>query len=219
MVQRRSSWLFRGLSPLLLPVYLMLIPLPAAADAAPKLVIFGDSLTAGFGVAPKDAFPAQLEAALRARGHSVEVINAGVSGDTAENALDRFDWAIPEDASAVIVELGANDALRGIDPVKTRATLDTILTRLNSRKLPVLLAGMVAPRNWGDSYKSDFELMYANLAKSHGVTLYPFFLEGVALDTALNQPDGLHPNARGVAVIVARMLTAAEELLAKIAKK
>ena len=219
MVQRRFSGLFRDLAQLILPVSIMLAAVPATAAAAPRLVVYGDSLTAGYGVAPKDAFPAQLEAALRARGHTVEVVNSGVSGDTVETALERFDWAIPDDAAAVIVELGANDALRGIDPAKTRATLDTMLGRLKARNLPILLAGMKPPRNWGDTYVSDFERIFVDLAKTHGAALYPFFLEGVALDPALNQPDGLHPNARGVAVIVARMLPAAEDLLAKLAKK
>ena len=219
MVQRRFSGLFRDLAQLILPVSIMLAAVPATAAAAPRLVVYGDSLTAGYGVAPKDAFPAQLEAALRARGHTVEVVNSGVSGDTVETALERFDWAIPDDAAAVIVELGANDALRGIDPAKTRATLDTMLGRLKARNLPILLAGMKPPRNWGDTYVCDFERIFVDLAKTHGAALYPFFLEGVALDPALNQPDGLHPNARGVAVIVARMLPAAEDLLAKLAKK
>ena len=162
MVQRRLSGLFRGLA-------LMVLAIPAQAVFAGspgKLVVLGDSLTAGLGVAPDEAFPAQLEAALRARGHTVEVVNAGVSGDTVADGLARLDWSVPDDAGAVIVELGANDALRGIDPAKTRATLDAVLARLKARKLPVLLAGMKAPRNWGDTYASDFELMYADLASS-----------------------------------------------------
>ena len=214
MVQRRFSRLFRGLA----VVVLTALAMPAVAAAGPlKLVVLGDSLTAGLGVAPSEAFPAQLEAALRARGHAVELVNAGVSGDTVADGLARFDWSIPDDAAAVIVELGANDALRGIAPAKTRAALDALLARLKNRNLPVLLAGMKPPRNWGNDYKGDFEIIYTDLASHYGAALYPFFLEGVALDPALNQADGLHPTAKGVAVIVARMLPAVEELLGKIA--
>ena len=189
---------------------------PLAAKTAVKIVALGDSLTAGFGVAPADAFPAQLERALKASGQAVELVNSGVSGDTAADGLDRLDWAVPDDAKAVIVELGANDGLRGIDPKATRATLNAVLTRLNARKLPVLLTGMRAPRNWGDAYAKEFDAMFADLAAAHGVLLYPFFLDGVVLDLALNQADGLHPNAKGVAVIVERITPHVEGLLGKV---
>jgi len=188
----------------------------AAADKARKLVVFGDSLVAGYGVAANRAFPAQLEAALRAKGHKVAVINAGVSGDTTAAGLARFDWAIPPDASAVIVELGANDALRGLPPKLARDNLGTILSRLKARGLPVLLAGMRAPRNWGNDYATAFDAMYPALAKVHGVELYPFFLEGIALVDKFNQRDGMHPNENGVAEIVRRVLPAVERLLARV---
>lgn len=186
------------------------------ADAARmKIIAFGDSLVAGFGVKPSEGFVAQLEAALKARGHDVEVVNSGVAGDTALNGLERFDWAVPDVARAVILELGANDGLTGKDPVATKATLDQILLRLSQRKLPVLVAGMKAPRNWGETYTSAFDGMYADLAAKHGALIYPFFLEGVALERELNQGDGIHPNAKGVAEIVRRITPKVEELIGK----
>jgi acyl-CoA thioesterase I len=191
---------------------------PAPAQSTTKIIALGDSLTAGFGLSTAEAFPNQLAQALAARGHQVEIVNAGVSGDTAAAGLDRLAWAVPDDADAVIVELGANDALRGIDLARTRAALDSILTELSARKLPVLLAGMKAPRNWGDAYAAAFDPLYAELATKHGALLYPFFLDGVALDPALNQDDGIHPNGKGVAVIVARMLPAVEALIKPLAK-
>lgn len=200
----------------LAPASLLLHATPTRAAAPVRIVAFGDSLMAGFGVAPGDALPAQLEAALRSRGREVEVINAGVSGDTAANGLDRFEWAVPADADAVILALGANDALRGLDPVATRATLDAILTRLAARKLPVLIAGMRAPSNWGTAYQQAFDRMYVELAETHGTLLYPFLLEGVALERRLNQPDGLHPTAEGIAEIVRRILPQVEALIAKV---
>jgi acyl-CoA thioesterase-1 len=186
------------------------------ADAARmKIVAFGDSLVAGFGVKPSEGFVAQLEAALKARGHDVEIVNSGVSGDTALNGLERFDWAVPDDARAVILEFGANDGLTGKDPAATKATLDKILNRLGERKLPVLIAGMKAPRNWGEVYTSAFDGMYADLASKHGALIYPFFLEGVALERELNLGDGMHPNAKGVAEIVRRITPKVEELIGK----
>jgi acyl-CoA thioesterase-1 len=181
-----------------------------------KLVVLGDSLTAGFGLAEKDAFPAQLEAALRERGMEVVVVNAGVSGDTARQGLERLDWAVEEDADAVIVELGANDALRGIDPNQTRASLHEIITRLQKRKLPVMLTGMVAPVNMGAAYKELFDRIYPSLAEDHGVRLYPFFLEGVAAEPAYNLEDGIHPNARGIKEIVKRMVPKVAEFLSEV---
>lgn len=180
-----------------------------------RIVAFGDSLTAGFDLTPSQAFPVLLEKALRARGHAVEVINAGVSGDTTAAGLGRFDWAIPDGTDAVILELGANDALRGIDPKTARANLDKILARLKSRNIDVLLAGMMAPRNWGEAYVKDFDAIYPELAEKHGAILYPFFLDGVAMDAGLNLTDGIHPNARGVAKIVEGILPRAEELIAR----
>jgi len=189
----------------------------AAAKDAIKLVAFGDSLTAGFGVALRDAFPAQLQAALNARGHKVEVVNAGVSGDTASAGLERFDWAVPDDADAVILELGANDALRGIDVAATTKSMDAIMGRLAARKLPVLVAGMRAPKNWGDSYAAQFDAIFPALATKYDALLYPFFLDGVVMDPALNQGDGIHPTAPGIKVIVARILPSVEALIGRVA--
>jgi len=188
---------------------------PAAAETL-RIVALGDSLTAGYGL-PRaaEAFPARLEAALKARGHDVSIVNAGVSGDTSSGGLARLDWSVGADAQAVIVELGANDALRGVDPQKTRQALDTLLTRLGERGLPVLLAGMYAPPNMGEAYVAAFDGIYPALAKKHGAILYPFFLDGVVADRALNQADGIHPTAEGIDVIVERILPYAEKLIEK----
>ncbi|HXW26211.1 MAG TPA: arylesterase [Xanthobacteraceae bacterium] len=180
-----------------------------------KIVAIGDSLTAGLGLPVAAAFPARLERALIADGLAVEVANAGVSGDTASDGLARLDWSLPDDTDAAIVELGANDALRGIDPQLTRAALDAILTRLAARRLPALLAGMRAPPNMGAEYAKTFDTIYPDLAAAHGVLLYPFFLDGVAAEPRLNQGDGVHPTAAGVDVIVARLLPKAEELVTR----
>jgi acyl-CoA thioesterase-1 len=186
----------------------------AAAEPL-RIVALGDSLTAGLGLAEKQAFPSKLEAALRAKGHDVELINAGVSGDTASGGLARLDWSVPDNANAVILELGANDALRAVDPGTTRKALDAILKNLKARKIEVLLAGMQAPRNMGLDYNAAFDRIYPELAKSYDVLLYPFFLDGVAADAKLNQRDGIHPTAEGVDVIVARILPFVEKLIAK----
>jgi acyl-CoA thioesterase I len=180
-----------------------------------RIVALGDSLTAGYGLDAEDSFPAVLEAELRARGHDVEVVNAGVSGDTTRGGLERLDWAVADDTDAVIVELGANDALRGIEPGATRANLDSILGQLVERDLPVLLAGMQAPPNLGDDYAAAFNAIFPDLAERHDVLLYPFFLEGVAAERQLNQPDGMHPNEAGVREIVARMIEPVEALIAQ----
>ena len=185
----------------------------AVAAEPAVLVAFGDSLTAGFGLEAKDAFPRQLQRALAARGREVKVINAGVSGDTTSAGLARIDWAVPKDADAVIVELGANDALRGQDPDQAYAALDAIITQLKGKGLAVLLAGMEAPRNMGADYTKQFNGIYQRLADKHAVALYPFFLEGVAGSPNLNLPDGLHPTAQGIARIVERILPQVEDLL------
>jgi acyl-CoA thioesterase-1 len=190
-----------------------------AAAPTPVIVAFGDSLTAGLGLPEKDSFPAQLERALKARGQEVKVVNAGVSGDTAAAGLARLDWAMPDDASAVIVELGANDALQGLDPAATKVTLEKIITELKARGLPILLAGMEAPRNMGKDYVDQFRALYADLATSYDLILYPFFLDGVALDDKYTLGDGLHPNAEGVARIVDGIMPKVEELLAKAKPK
>jgi acyl-CoA thioesterase-1 len=188
---------------------------PAGAARPLKIVAFGDSLTAGFGLPADAAFPARLQLALVRQGLAVEVANAGVSGDTAADGLARLDWSVPDDADAVIVELGANDALRGIDPKLTRAALDTILQRLAARRLPVLLAGMRAPPNMGADFTKAFDAIYPDLAGGYGVLFYPFFLDGVAAERGLNQGDGVHPTAAGVDVIVARLLPQVEELIGR----
>lgn len=187
----------------------------AAADLV-KIVVLGDSLTAGMGLARLDAFPVRLEAELRARGYDVTIVDAGVSGDTATAGLARVDWSIPDDTQAVIVELGANDALRGVDPKITREAIDAILGKLVERRLPVLLTGMMAPRNLGADYALSFNAIFPDLAEKHGVKLYPFFLDGVATDAELNQADGMHPNPAGVDVIVQRILPSVEGLLTEV---
>jgi acyl-CoA thioesterase-1 len=191
----------------------------AQAEAPIKIVALGDSLTAGFGLPATAAFPARMQQALRDRGIAAEIINAGVSGDTASGGLARLDWSLPEGTDAVIVELGANDALRGTDPKVTRAALDGILRRLKERRVEVLLAGMRAPRNLGPDYAAAFDPIFPQLASAYDVLFYPFFLEGVATDAKLNQPDGLHPTAAGIDVIVARILPKVEELVGRVRAK
>jgi acyl-CoA thioesterase-1 len=188
-----------------------------AADERPvKIVVLGDSLSAGLGLPADAAFPAKLSQALKAKGVPADVINAGVSGDTSSGGLGRLDWSVPQGTEAVILELGANDALRGIDPKVTKTALDTILDKLKARHIAVLLAGMKAPRNMGDEYVQRFDALYPALASTHSVVFYPFFLDGVAGDPKLNQADGLHPTAAGVDVIVTRILPQVEELVAKV---
>ena len=178
---------------------------PVIADAPPVIVAFGDSLSAGYGLEDADSFPVQLERALRETGLVATVINSGVSGDTTAGGRARLAWSIPEDADLVILELGANDGLRGIDPAETEANLDAMLRELDARDTRVLFAGMLAPPNLGRDYGTAFNDVFPRLAEKYGVTFYPFFLEGVAADPALNQRDGIHPNAEGVARIVDRI--------------
>src|SRR5436305_304364 len=169
-----------------------------AADAPVRVVVLGDSLSAGFGLSAEAAFPAKLAQALQAKGIAVAIENAGVSGDTASGGLGRLDWSVPDGTEAVIVELGANDALRGIDPKVTRTALETIIRRLKERHIAVLLVGMLAPRNLGPDDVQAFDSIYPQLAATYDVGLYPFILDGVAGERALNQADGLHPTAAGV---------------------
>jgi acyl-CoA thioesterase I len=196
-----------------------LVGTAAGADRPVRIVALGDSLTAGLGLPANAAFPARLEQALNAKGVAVEITNAGVSGDTASAALARLDWSVPEGTDAVIVELGANDTLRGIDPKVTREALEGIVGRLRQRRIEVLLAGMRAAPNLGPDYGRDFDAIYADLAARNDLLLYPFFLDGVATDAKLNQRDGLHPTAAGVDAIVARILPKAEELVARVRDK
>ncbi len=195
-------------------------PARSAAQGQPiRLVALGDSLTAGYGLPQDAAFPVVLEKALRARGHNVEIANAGVSGDTATGGLDRLDWSVPDGTNGVIVELGANDMLRGVDPAVTRKAVEGIVVRLKERGIPVMLAGMYASRNLGADYVARFDAIFKDIADKHGLVLYPFFLEGVAGDRALNLPDGLHPTAKGVETIVARILPTVEAFLARLPKR
>lgn len=189
---------------------------PAPAARPVKLVAFGDSLTAGYNLPGSAAFPVKLEQVLRRKGVAVEIVNAGVSGDTAQAGLERLDWSVPEGTDGVIVELGANDALRGIDPAQTRQSLDAIITRLKQRGIAVMLAGIYAPRNLGADYAKRFDAIHRELAEKHGLVLYPFFLEGIAGDRALNLPDGLHPTAEGVDVIVRSILPTVERFIATL---
>jgi acyl-CoA thioesterase-1 len=178
-----------------------------------SLVVLGDSLAAGYGVAPGKSFPDQLQAALSARGWDVKVVNAGVSGDTVEDGLARYDWAVPADADALIVELGANDMLRGLPPERTKTALAAILEKAKAAHLPTLIAGMRAAPNLGPEYVHAFDAIFPALAGAYGALFYPFFLDGVAGDPKLNQLDGLHPTAAGAAVIVNRILPSVEDLL------
>jgi acyl-CoA thioesterase I len=188
-------------------------PFAAVAGPAPRILAFGDSLTAGLGLTPDAAFPARLEALLRADGVDARVINGGVSGETTAGGVARLDWALGDHPDLVILELGANDALRGIDPQLAYANLDKILARLKASGAKVLLTGMLAPPNWGREYQQEFAAIFPKLAEKYQVPLYPFFLDGVATDPSLNQPDGLHPNAPGAQLIAAKVAPYVERLL------
>ena len=191
----------------------VMLPRGAVAAAPLKIVALGDSLTAGFGLPPQDGFVPRLQAALRAAGRSVTITNAGVSGDTATGGAERADWSVPDGTDGVIVELGANDMLRGVDPKVTRAALARILDRLEQRRIAAMLAGMRALPNLGEDYARRFEQIYVDLARERGLIFYPFFLAGVAGDRSLNQGDGVHPNAQGVAAIVRDIAPTVERFL------
>ena len=178
-------------------------------------MVLGDSLTAGYGLPADAAFPAKLARALQKKGYAVDIANAGVTGDTSSGGLARLDWSVPDGTQAVILELGANDMLRGTDPAVTKSALNEILKRLDRRHIAVLLAGMNSLQNFGDDYARSFEAIYPALASTHSVVFYPFFLAGVVGDPELNQFDGLHPNAAGVDVIVKRILPQVETLIAR----
>jgi acyl-CoA thioesterase I len=215
----KSRWLAvsrRGFFTLVASLAAPAMPNGSWAATRKKIVALGDSLTAGLGLPADAAFPAQLQAALAAKGVDVSIENAGVSGDTTIGGLERLDWAIGDEVHGVIVELGANDALRGLPPEGTEKNLDEILTRLKARNIPVLLTGMLSPPNNGPQYQQAFDGIFQRLAQKHGVALYPFFLDGVAANPKLNQPDGIHPTREGVAVIVARMLPTVEAWLGSI---
>ena len=188
----------------------------AASAEGTRLMAFGDSLVHGYGLAEDDTFPAQLQAALEQQGHAVEVLNAGNSGDTTAAGLARLDWALADRPDAVIVVLGANDGLRGLEPRQTYGNLTAILERLEADGLPVLLAGMLAPRNLGAAYVEEFDGVFQRLSEERNVVFYPFFLDGVAAQTELNLGDGIHPNKDGVAEIVSRILPSVESLLDRV---
>jgi acyl-CoA thioesterase-1 len=192
----------------------MCAAMPARAEPL-TIVAFGDSLTAGYLLPPDKSFPAQLEKALKAKGHDVRVENAGVSGDTATDGLERLEWALPANADAVILQLGANDALRGVSPAVTEKALDGILAKVKARSLPVLIAGMEAPRNMGREYADAFRAMYPRLQAKYDALLYPFFLDGVAMNRVLNLADGIHPTAEGVALIVKNITPHVEALIVR----
>ena len=214
-----ANMVFRVLLCNWLVTALVLSATAAPADQPLRIVVLGDSLVAGLGLKQSDAFPAQLERALKARGHAVEVINAGVSGDTTAGGLARVAWAVPERTDAVILELGANDALRGLDPARAKTNLDKTIAAIKAGGAEVLLAGMFAPRSLGEDYVRAFEGMYPDLARKHGLILYPFFLDGVAMDRKLNLDDGLHPNSRGVAEITKRIMPSVEQLIERARAK
>jgi acyl-CoA thioesterase I len=196
-----------------------LLPVRSArADGSLRLVAFGDSLTAGLGLPQGAAFPLVLQGALLAKGHVVAITNAGVSGNTAEDGLARLDWSVPQDTQGVILELGANNMLRGLDPARTEETLREIIEALLGRKIAVLLCGMYAAPNLGAEYVVSFNAIYPRLAEEYKLALYPFFLDGVTGNPSLTLPDGLHPNADGVKVIVSRILQTVEAFIEQIGR-
>jgi len=192
------------------------LPKSEAKEQETVIVALGDSLTAGLGLPQSESFPAKLKATLKAQGRNVTVVNAGVSGDTVSAALDRLAWALPPNTSAVIVELGGNDALKGLPPAQIEASLAKIIERVKAKGLPVLIVGMESPRNMGKDYVDQFHGIYRDLAERYGALLYPFFLDGVALDPGLMQEDGIHPNAKGVDRIVQGILPKVDELLTQV---
>jgi acyl-CoA thioesterase-1 len=202
-------------------LFFLLLPVvgsPARAVEPVRLMVLGDSLSAGYGLEAGESFPEQLVARLTARGHDLVLINASISGDTTAGGLARLDWSLADRPDAVIVALGGNDVLRGLDPAAARQNLAGILSKLADRNLPVLLCGMQAPRNLGPDYAAEFDPIYADLAAEFDALLYPFLLDGVALDPRLNLPDGMHPNRAGIAIMAERVLPLAETLLARVQK-
>jgi acyl-CoA thioesterase-1 len=196
----------------------MVIIAPARAGEPVRIVVLGTSLSAGYGLAQGEGYVEQLGAMLAAKGIAAKIENEGVSGDTSAGGLARLDWALADKPQIVILELGGNDTLRGVDPKETERNLDQILAKLTARKMIVLLVGMMAPRNLGPDYVAEFDAVYPRLAKKYGVAFYPFALDGVALDPALSQADGIHPNAAGAKIIATRMLPYLTPLIAAAAK-
>ncbi|WEZ82067.1 arylesterase [Rhizobium sp. 32-5/1] len=207
----------KGFRAFLLVLASIFLSTPVASRAETiSLVGFGDSLMAGYQLPPEDAFPARLEKALREKGLDVTIANAGVSGDTTSGGLARIDWSVPDGTKGVILELGANDALRGIPPEDSRKNLDAMLSKLKARSIPVLLIGIFAPPNMGGDYADRFNPIYAELAKTHGLELYPFFLDGVIDDATLKLEDGMHPNGKGIGVMVEKFLPVAERFIGRL---
>jgi acyl-CoA thioesterase-1 len=204
---------------LMLALMTVLNPAWAEATKPVKLVVLGDSLSAGLGLPAQEAFPTKLQKSLQAKGIAIDMTNAGVSGDTTSGGRDRLDWSVPDGTDGVIIELGANDALRGIDPDLTRTALTDIVQRLKARKIPLMLCGMLAPPNYGAEYAARFNSIYPDLAKKFDVPLYPFFLDGVAADAKLNQADGIHPTAAGVDIIVGNIMPTVEAFLRNISEQ
>lgn len=207
---------------LILFVVLLLLPTDTSAASNSKIiriVVLGDSLTAGYGLRPSQAFPRKLGLALKKRGHNVRIVNAGVSGDTTAAGLARLDWAITKDTDAVIVELGGNDILRGLPPQKAQKNLDRIFRKIRKRGIELMIAGMIAPVNLGEKYRNSFDSIFPTLAKKYSAVYYPFFLKGVAMQQGLNQGDGIHPNSKGVAVIVKNILPKVEELIQRVERR
>ncbi len=206
----------KGFHTFLLAITTIVMTATAGACATLNLVGFGDSLMAGYQLPPEDAFPARLEKALREKGHDVTISNAGVSGDTTSGGLARIDWSVPDGTKGVILELGANDALRGIAPEESRKNLVAMIEKLKSRGIAVLLVGIMAPPNMGDDYAGRFNPIYPELAKTYGLELYPFFLDGVVGAAGTQLEDGMHPNGNGVGVMVDRFLPVAERFIGSL---
>jgi acyl-CoA thioesterase I len=200
-------------------IAVLLFSLQGALAKPVTILVLGDSLSSGLGLSPQEALPAKLETALKARYPDLKIVNAGVSGDTAADGLARLDWALTNDVGGLIVELGANDALRGLNVVQTEQALDGIMAVAVAKRLPTLILGMKAPPNMGPDYVVRFDGLYPRLAEKYQALLYPFYLDGVAADASLNQADGMHPNARGVDVIVSKILPIVEELIGKVLVK
>jgi acyl-CoA thioesterase-1 len=204
---------------ILLVIATLLLSIQAALAKPITLLALGDSLTSGLGLGANEAFPAKLEAALQGRYPGLKIINGGVSGDTAADGLARLDWALTDDVGGLIVEFGANDALRGLDVSQTETALNAIMVKAQLRKLPVLILGMKAPPNMGPDYVARFDGLYPRLAEKYQALLYPFYLDGVAANAGLNQADGIHPNGQGVDVIVSKVIPRVEELIRKAGVK
>jgi acyl-CoA thioesterase-1 len=201
---------------LLMPLFLVCYHALADGDARLRLMVLGDSLVAGHGLPQGESFPDILQAELASAGYDVEVLNAGVSGDTTAGGLARLDWSLAENPDALIIVLGGNDLLRGLEPAATKANLAAIIDHAMRRKITVMLAGMQAPRNFGEDYAGEFDAIYTQLGARDGVIFYPFFLDGVALVPEFNQPDGMHPNRAGVDEIARRIWPSVEALLAAV---